>query len=51
MKFESWVISISALLYFSVAVSYALKRDWPWFLTWFAYSVANVGLILAEMKR
>jgi hypothetical protein len=50
MNFEQIVISISALLYFSVGVAYLLKSQYAWSLTWFAYSIANVGLILAAKK-
>lgn len=47
MNFEQIVISVSALLYFSVGVSYFCRFEWAWALVWFAYAAANVGLILA----
>jgi hypothetical protein len=50
MNFEQIVISISALLYFLVGVSYLLKCQYAWALVWFAYSTANVGLMLAAEK-
>jgi hypothetical protein len=45
MSYESIVIGISAILYFSVGVSYFLKGNYPWCIVWFAYSVANFALI------
>ena len=50
MNFEQIVISISALLYFSVGVSYLMKRQYAWAMVWFAYSMANLGLILTSKK-
>lgn len=50
MNFEQIVILISALLYFSVSVSYLLKQQYAWALVWFAYTTANIGLILAGKK-
>lgn len=50
MNFEQIVISISGLLYFSVAVSYLTKHQYAWAMVWFAYSVANLGLMLAAKK-
>ena len=50
MNFEQIVISISGVLYFSVAVSYFLKQQYAWAMVWFAYSMANVGLMLAAKK-
>jgi hypothetical protein len=50
MNFEQIVISISALLYFSVGVAYLVKSQYAWALVWFAYATANVGLILASKK-
>jgi hypothetical protein len=50
MNFEQIVIAVSAILYFSVGVSYLLKLQYAWALVWFAYSTANLGLILAGKK-
>ena len=50
MNFEQIVISISGVLYFSVGVSYLLKQQYAWAMVWFAYSMANVGLMLAAKK-
>jgi len=49
-NYENIVISISALLYFSVAVTYCIKREYSWSFTWLCYSLANIGLILAARK-
>jgi hypothetical protein len=48
MNFEHIVITIAALLYFLVGVVYCVKQQYAWAMTWFCYSFANVGLILAS---
>lgn len=48
MTFENVVVGISALLYFSVGVSWALKGQWAWSFVWLCYSGANVGLIIVK---
>ena len=47
VTFEATVVAIVTVLYAAVGVSYALKGNWPWALTWCSYSLANVGLIWA----
>jgi hypothetical protein len=49
MNYESIVICIAAVLYFSVGVSYFLKGNYPWAIIWVAYSVANFGLVWAAL--
>lgn len=39
--------SIVAVLYAITAIAYACKKEWAWALTWGAYALANVGLIVA----
>jgi len=51
MTFENIVISVSALLYLSVGASYMIKGNFPWALVWFAYGIANVGLIIASHNK
>lgn len=36
-----------SLIYLIVAVDFATESRWAWALTWFSYSVANIGLVLA----
>ena len=50
MNLESLTVSISMIMYFITGTSFALKGNFPWALTWYAYSLANVGLILAAKK-
>jgi hypothetical protein len=50
MNWEQIVITIAALLYFSVGVSYLAKLQYAWALVWFSYSIANIALILAAKK-
>lgn len=47
MTFESFTIGTVTLLYFATAVNYGVKGNYPWCLIWFAYALANVGLIWA----
>lgn len=39
-----------SVLYMSTAIYYATRKDWPWVLVWAAYSLANVGLIMASLR-
>jgi uncharacterized membrane-anchored protein YitT (DUF2179 family) len=50
MTLESFTVAASMILYFITGTSFALKGDFPWALTWYAYAVANIGLILAAQK-
>lgn len=45
--YENVVVMIASVLYLSVGVSYFMKGNFPWALVWFAYGVANAGLIWA----
>jgi len=38
------------LLYLAAAVGYAVNGRWDWTITYGAYAVANVGLILAALR-
>lgn len=49
MNYESIVVGIAAVLYFTVGVSYLLKGNYPWAIVWVAYSAANFGLIWAAL--
>ena len=37
-------------LYFLTGVAFMSKRDYAWALTYFAYSIANIGLVWASLK-
>lgn len=50
MTFESFTVGAAFLLYLSTSIIYASKYNWPWALIWFAYAVANLGLIWAAKK-
>ena len=47
---SAWAVAVCGVLYLVTAVDLARKNDWPLALTFAAYAVANIGLILA-MKR
>lgn len=42
---------ITAVLYFVVGVGYGIRKEWAWCLVWMAYSLANVGLVLAALPN
>ena len=51
MTYENIIVAIAACLYFSVAVLYAVRGQWPWSFVWLCYSMVNIGLILVEIKK
>lgn len=48
---SNWLVGVVAVIYLAVAVDYARRGEWGFALTWFAYSVANVGLIAASASK
>lgn len=50
LSLESITIFMSFLLYAITGVSYCIKGNYPWALTWFSYAAANIGLIWAALK-
>jgi hypothetical protein len=40
-------VAICGLLYLATSIGFAMEKQWSWTLTYFAYALANVGLILA----
>jgi hypothetical protein len=44
-------VGICGLLYLATAIGFILKQQWPWALTYFAYALANVGLIMASNTK
>jgi hypothetical protein len=40
-------VAICGVLYLMTAVGFLMKQQWSWALTYGAYALANVGLILA----
>lgn len=51
IDFESFVVSVSAFLYFLVSSSYFCKQKYEWSFVWLCYSLANIALILAANKK
>lgn len=39
------------LLYMIASISYLIKGNYSWALTWFCYAVANIGLIWSAFKK
>jgi len=50
MNFESYVIGAAFLLYFTVAISFACKSNWPWTLVYMSYAMSNLGLMIVAGK-
>lgn len=48
---EETIVAIVFFLYLIVAISYAYKSNWPWFIVWASYATANLGLILASHTK
>ena len=42
---------ITGVLYFVTAIAFACRRQPPWALVYFAYALANVGLIWATLME
>lgn len=45
-----WLLSLVALIYIGVAVSYARERNFGMALAFVAYALANVGFIWSTIK-
>lgn len=50
-KLIVWLPGMTMVLYALTSLAFVSKRDWPWALVYFAYSLANVGLILASLRK
>lgn len=50
VSLESFTVFASFVLYTITAISYYMKGNYPWALTWFSYALANIGLIWAATK-
>ena len=48
---EETIVAVVFVLYLVVAISYAYKSNWPWFIVWASYAMANLGLILASHTK
>ena len=48
---EDAIVAVVFVLYLIVAISYAYKSNWPWFIVWASYAMANLGLILATHTK
>lgn len=50
MTLESFTVGCAMVLYLITGTSFAFKGNWAWALTWWAYGLANIGLIWAAKK-
>jgi hypothetical protein len=46
----AWLVGVVTVLYAGTAAAYWFKGDKPMSLVFIGYSLANVGLILADVK-
>ncbi len=44
---KTYLPAIVAVIYFLVSLDHLRSKEYGWALAWLAYSIANVGLILA----
>ena len=51
VNIESFAILGGFVLYLIAAISFLVKKNYAWALTWFCYAVANIGLIWASFKK
>ena len=42
--------AITGILYLFTSIAFLTKKEWSWALTYFAYALANVGLIWASLS-
>lgn len=49
-KLVFWLPFIVMVLYLGVCLAFVSKREYHWALTYFAYALANVGLIWAASQ-
>jgi len=49
-KLIYWLPAITGVLYLMTSVAFLYKRKPDWALVYFAYALANVGLILAATR-
>lgn len=49
-KLIVWLPLVVFILYLATTVAFIYKREYPWALTYFAYALANVGLVWASVK-
>ena len=45
---QNYLVAICGVLYFGTSVGFGLKHEFGWALAYFAYALANVGLIIAS---
>jgi len=50
--FTIWIPGFVSLIYAATGLYYLLaKKNVPWFLIWFSYATANIGLVWAALSN
>jgi hypothetical protein len=40
-----------AVVYALTGIYYLIKKNYPWSIVWMSYAMANIGLVLASIKK
>jgi cytochrome b subunit of formate dehydrogenase len=48
MRLEHATIVVAMVMYFATGITYFVKGQYAWSLTWLSYGFANVGLMCAS---
>lgn len=46
----NYTVAICGLLYLATSIGFIFQKEWGFALAYFAYALANVGLIMAAIK-
>jgi len=49
--FTIYLPGFIALVYGMIGIYYLIKKNYPWSIVWMSYAMANIGLILAAIKK
>jgi hypothetical protein len=49
--YSIWAISITSVCYTVTSIGCIKDRDYPHALMWFAYALANIGLLWYEIQK
>lgn len=50
LSFPDYTVAICGLLYIATAIGMLIQHKWGLSLAYFAYALANVGLIIASVE-
>ena len=50
MSWSFWLICVPTLCYLAAAGVYATKGNWPLAITYFGYTIGNLGLLALDLR-